>query len=49
MNNKEIGKLGEDFAVEFLNSRGFIVLERNYKISFGEIDIIARKGDLLIL
>ncbi len=48
MNNKEIGKFGEDFTVEFLNSRGFIVLERNYKVSFGEIDIIARKGDLLI-
>ncbi|ACK42804.1 MULTISPECIES: YraN family protein [Dictyoglomus] len=48
MNNKEIGKLGEDFTVEFLSSRGFIVLERNYKVSFGEIDIIARKGDILI-
>ncbi|MCX7719844.1 MAG: YraN family protein [Dictyoglomus thermophilum] len=48
MNNKEIGKLGEDFTIDFLNKRGFIILERNYKVPLGEVDIIAQKGDLLI-
>lgn len=38
-----IGKRGEDIAVAFLMDRGFEVVERNWRKSFGEIDIIAKK------
>ena len=48
MNNKEIGKLGENFTIDFLKKRGFNILDRNYNVPLGEIDIIAQRGDLLI-
>ena len=35
------GNRGEQFAVEFLASLGFQVIERNFRIRGGEIDIIA--------
>ncbi len=38
--NGKVGKLGEDFAVEYLISKGHIILDRNFRIKLGEIDII---------
>src|SRR6266404_332947 len=35
------GNRGEQFAVEFLASQGFQVIDRNFRIRGGEIDIIA--------
>ena len=43
-----IGKKGEDIAVVFLKKKGWKILERNYRKQYGEIDIIARKQNLLI-
>ncbi len=37
--------MGEGVAVQFLQSKGFRVIERNYLKPWGEIDIIAEKGD----
>jgi len=34
-------KLGEDKACEYLRNLGFKILERNYRKTYGEIDIIA--------
>lgn len=43
MNNKELGKKGEDLACEYLIKNGYKILERNYRFSrFCEIDIIAQ-------
>lgn len=39
------GKRGEQFAVEFLTSNGFHVIDRNFRIRGGEIDIIAIETD----
>ena len=36
-----IGRLGEDVAVEFLKKNGYTVIERNYRASHNELDIIA--------
>ncbi len=42
------GKLGEDRAVEVLRAAGFVIVERNYRCKLGELDVIARDGDVLV-
>ncbi|MFT6868555.1 MAG: putative endonuclease [Cyclobacteriaceae bacterium] len=49
MDNKAKGKYGEDLAVSYLKKKGFEIVERNYRHSHGEIDIIGMmKNELLI-
>ncbi|MDP3947513.1 MAG: YraN family protein [bacterium] len=43
--NIETGKLGEDIACDFLKENGFLILLRNFREKWGEIDIIARDKD----
>lgn len=45
--NKETGYLGEEIATDYLKKQGFTVLERNYLKKWGEIDIVARKTDII--
>ncbi|OGG52450.1 hypothetical protein A3H16_03685 [Candidatus Kaiserbacteria bacterium RIFCSPLOWO2_12_FULL_53_8] len=42
---KEVGRLGEDIACQFLERKGFKILARNYRKPWGEIDIIAEKNN----
>ncbi len=42
--NIKIGKIGEAFAVDYLKAQDYWILERNYRLRFGEIDLIARQG-----
>ena len=44
---RKIGDIGENIACKFLMKRGFEVVEKNYSKKWGEIDIIARKGQKL--
>ncbi len=46
--NKEIGNWGEEIAVQFLKSQGYQIIERNFRSSQGEIDIIAQDGIFLV-
>lgn len=49
MDNKAKGKYGEDLAVSYLKKKGFEIVERNFRHSHGEIDIIGMiKNELLI-
>jgi putative endonuclease len=41
------GKKGEDMAVEWLQSNGYEILHRNWRHSYFEIDIIAKKNKVL--
>ena len=41
MDTKELGNLGEKLACEYLVKKGYKILGKNWRISFGEIDIIA--------
>ena len=44
MDNLDVGKIGESRAEELLKSKGYSILEKNYNIPGGEIDIITRRG-----
>jgi putative endonuclease len=44
-----IGKSAEDLAVEFLEQQGLVVLLRNYRRRGGELDVVARDGDVLVI
>lgn len=41
-----IGRLGEDIAGKYLENKGFKVIGVNYRKKYGEIDIIAQKGEI---
>jgi putative endonuclease len=41
------GKIGEDVAVIFLKRNGYKILEQNYFYNHGEIDIVAKDGNVL--
>lgn len=43
-----IGNKGEDLAVEFLKKNGYKILERNFRIRGGEIDIITKDEEYLV-
>ena len=45
--HNEIGKIGENIAKTFLMKQGFSIVEQNYRILQGEIDIIAKKDSTL--
>ncbi len=42
--NNSTGKIGEDFACEFLKKQNFTIKHRGYISKFGEIDIIAENN-----
>ena len=44
---KDIGNDGEDFVCSKLAADGFVILERNVREKFAEIDIIAKDGNTL--
>ncbi len=46
--NRESGARGEELACECLGAKGFDIAERNFRTRSGEIDVIARRGDLLV-
>ena len=45
---QHLGKMGEDLACAELSRRGYAVLARRYRTRFGEIDIVARDGDVTV-
>ncbi len=42
---RELGRKGEDAAVRYLSTRGYRILQRNWRCRFGEADIIAEDPD----
>ena len=48
MNTKQIGNKGENLACEYLLSKGYAIIEHNWRTKRGEVDIIAVKNDILV-
>jgi putative endonuclease len=48
MSNLSTGNYGETLACEYLRSRGYKIIERNYRIRGGEIDIVAMDKEYLV-
>lgn len=48
MSTRSIGNKAEDLAVKFLWGESYSIIERNFNIRGGEIDIIAKKGEFLV-
>jgi putative endonuclease len=44
-----VGKYGEDLAARHLVGAGFTIVTRNWRCEAGEIDIVARDGDTLVV
>lgn len=45
--NRRLGARGERRARAYLRKNGYRILEKNYKNPFGEVDIIAKKGEVV--
>ena len=47
-NTKRTGADGEKFAREYLRRKGYAILESNWSTTFGELDIVAKRRDVLV-
>ena len=47
--HNQLGKKGEQLAVDFLLKKGYDIIERNYRFDKAEVDIIAQKDDTLAI
>ena len=41
---QKVGKIGEDYACQYLKEHGYKIIERNYLKKWGEIDIVTKKA-----
>ena len=48
MNRRKQGREGEESAAHYLEEKGWTILERNYQNRYGEIDLIAKDGEVLV-
>ncbi|MEI6093540.1 MAG: YraN family protein, partial [bacterium] len=44
---QQTGEIGEQEAVNYLINKGFNIIERNYTRKWGELDIVAKKSNVL--
>jgi len=50
MQNKIIGNYGEKIASDYIRKKGYKIIDKNLKISYKELDIIAKhKGKLIFI
>ena len=47
--HNELGKKGEQLAVNFLLKNNYDIVERNYRFDKAEVDIIAKKDNILAI
>jgi putative endonuclease len=45
---KQIGKLGEEIAAKYLLDKGYQLLDQNFNVKYGEIDLVALDKDCVV-
>ena len=45
--HNELGKKGEQLAIDYLVEKGYTIVEKNYRFQKAEIDVIAQKENVL--
>lgn len=48
MSTRAFGNQGEDLACDYLRKIGYQIIQRNYLIRGGEVDIVAKDGEYLV-
>lgn len=46
--NQELGAKGEGAAAEYLKQNSYEILARNWRTKWGEIDIVAKQGEIMV-
>ncbi len=49
MNTRQIGADGEELAAQYLLKRGFQIIRRNYGVGRGEIDLVTRSPEGILV
>ena len=47
--HNELGKWGEELAATYLEEKGYVILERDWKSGHHDLDIVAKDGDTLVI
>ena len=48
MERKELGDFGEALAGQILEQKGYVILDRNFRTRYGEVDLVAEDGEVLV-
>ncbi len=48
MDPKSLGKIAEEIAQNFFEKKGYKLLEKNFRIKLGEIDLIFEKRNVIV-
>lgn len=48
MDNRETARAGERIAAQYLMRKGCTILHQNWRCPYGEVDIVAQDGDLIL-
>ena len=46
--NQKIGRWGEEIAAEYLQKEGYILVDRNVRSPYGEIDLILKRDETIV-
>jgi len=46
--HNELGKWGEDLAADYLQRKGYTIIERDWKSGRRDLDIVAKNGDVIV-
>ena len=47
LNSRQVGNIYENLARRYLSNNGYEILEQNFRVRFGEIDIVAKNEGYL--